>query len=238
MPESGASQFWSGVIWNGVVAVGIDVKEGFIAASRLFFSSPEYIVRNKTNSAFVVDLYQTFLNRVAGQSEIDYWVSVLDGGLSRNVVLNYFSYSAEFSQYTGRIFGTDIKRPEPNLVNDFYRGFFNRLPDTESFNNYLSLMRTAQCIGLQQVRDVCTQISLNFIRSSEYTNRNRNNTEFVEDLYNGILRRGAQIGEINYWKGLLNNNTYNREQILDFFLNSAEFTIKLQSVVDAGCYEN
>jgi hypothetical protein len=159
----------------------------------------------------------------------------LTQGLGRNVMLNCFAYSAEFSLYMDGIFGAGAKRPEPNLVNDFYRGFLNRLPDTTGFNSYLALMRAAQCSGPQQVRDLSSQIALGFLRSAEYKSRKRTNAQFVEDLYNGILRRGAVPEEINYWVNFLDSGTYSREQELAFFTGSDEFQLKVQEVIEAGC---
>jgi hypothetical protein len=215
----------------------MDVKEGFGAISKFFFNSAEYLLSNKSDALFVIDLYQTFFSRTPEQWEIDYWAGFLAQGLSRNVIFNYFVYSEEFRLYMQGIFGAGARRPEPNLVNDFYRGFLNRLPDTAGFNFYLALMRNAQCSGPQQVRDLSSQIALGFLRSAEYALRNRTDAQFVEDLYNGILRRGALPEEINYWLNFLTNHTYNREQELAFFTSSAEFKIRVQEVIDAGCMQ-
>jgi hypothetical protein len=233
-PEPGGAEGWTAEV-ERVMALGIDVKEGFIALGKFFFNSDEYLVKRKTNTAFVVDLYQAFLNRTPGLSEVKYWVGYLTQGLSRGLTLNCFTHTAEFNQYMDGIFGAGTKRPEPNLVNDFYRGFLNRLPDTVGFNSYLALMRTAQCSGAQQVRDLSSQIALGFLRSPEYKLRNRTNTQFVEDLYTGILRRGAVPEEINYWVNILNSGTYNREQELVLFTSSDEFQLKVQEVIEAGC---
>ncbi len=67
----------------------------------------------------------------------------------------------------------------------------SRFPDDAGFNSYLTQMRTAQCTGADAVKNLSYQIALSFVQSAEYAARNRNNTEYVEDLYNGILRRGA-----------------------------------------------
>jgi hypothetical protein len=233
-PEPGGAEGWTAEV-ERVMALGIDVKEGFIALGKFFFNSNEYLAKRKTNTAFVTDLYQAFLKRTPVQSEVEYWVGYLTQGLSRSVLLNSFVYSADFSLYMDGIFGVGVKRPEPNLVNDFYRGLLNRLPETAGFNSYLALMRTAQCSGPQQVRDLSSQTALGFLRSAEYTFRNRTNAQFVEDLYNGILRRGAVPEEINYWVNFLNSGTYNREQELAFFTSSDEFQLRVQEVIEAGC---
>jgi len=59
----------------------------------------------------------------------------------------------------------------------------------------------------------------------------------VEDLYNGILRRGADPGGFAFWLNLLNSETYNREQVLEFLVNSQEFQSRVQEVIDAGCFQ-
>jgi hypothetical protein len=94
-------------------------------------------------------------------------------------------------------------------------------------------MRNAQCQGAQQVTNATTQLALEFLRSQEYVSANRNNAGFVEDLYNGILRRGAAPSEVAYWVNLL--STYDREEVLQSFVYSPEFQTRVQEVIDAGC---
>jgi hypothetical protein len=131
------------------------------------------------------------------------------------------------------LFGAGMTRPENNLINDFYRGFLNRLPDTGGYNGYLGLMRTAQCTGAQAVRDLSHQIALGFIESAEYALRGRTDSQFVEDLYDGILRRGALPSEVSYWVTFLGTGT--RAEALQYFTDSPEFQIRVQAVIDAGC---
>ena len=97
-------------------------------------------------------------------------------------------------------------------------------------------MRTAQCAGAQQVKDLSYQIALGFVRSAEYALRNRDNQAYVDDLYNGILRRGADPAGFSYWVDFLNKGIYTREQMLPLFTNCAEFQLRIQDVIDAGCW--
>jgi hypothetical protein len=94
-------------------------------------------------------------------------------------------------------------------------------------------MRSAQCAGDQAVRNTTYQIALAFIQSAEYGLRARNNWEYVEDLYNGILRRGADAAGFLNWVTAL--NTMTREQVLQGFTNSPEFQFRVQEVIHAGC---
>jgi len=231
-PEPGGAEWWTTEI-KRVVSLGVDTNEGFIAVGKAFFNSAEYLLMNKTNAAYVIDLYETFLQRAPAQAEIGYWVGYLTQGMSRQIALNYFVYSPEFNAYMTGIFGVSAARPENNLVNDFYRGILGRLPDTGGFNGYLGLMRWAQCTGSQQVEDLSNQIALGFIQSAEYGLRARTNSQFIGDLYDAILRRGALPSEVSYWLTYLGTST--RTQVLQSFTDSPEFQLRVQEVIDAGC---
>jgi hypothetical protein len=231
-PEPGGAESWTAEI-DRIMSLGIDIKEGFIAIGKVFFNSPEYLSMGKTDTAYVLDLYRTFLNRIPAQSEVDSWLDVLTQGVSRNVVLNFFVFSPEYNTYMGGLFGASTARPENNLVNDFYRGVLSRLPDTAGYNSWLGSMRAAQCAGAQQVRDLSYQIASLFVGSAEYGTRGRTNSQFVEDLYDAILRRTAAPWEINYWVTYLGTAT--REQALQGFTGSAEFQTRVTAVINAGC---
>jgi hypothetical protein len=122
------------------------------------------------------------------------------------------------------------------MVNDFYRGILSRLPDTVGFNFWLGQMRTAQCAGsAQQIRDLAHQEALGFIQSAEYIAMGRTNSQYVEDLYDAILRRAAAPSEITYWLNILNGGMMTREQALQGFTDSNEFQTRVTVVIDAGC---
>ncbi len=237
--EAGGAESWTAEIMR-LDSLGIDPTEGLVALARVIFNSSEYLQRNTTNAEYVNDLYLTFLNRSPDASGAAFWEGYLDppNNLPRSVLLNSFAYSAEFSLYIENIFGDSSRRPENDLVNDFYRGFLGRLPDSGGFDGWLGMMRTAQCSSSQAVRDLSNAIALGFIQSSEYALRNRTNQQFLEDLYDGILRRGATPAEFSSWTTFWHNNpSYTRAQILSLFTNSAEFQLRVQEIIDAGCYQ-
>jgi hypothetical protein len=215
------------------MSLAIYVGEGFQGEAKFFFNCAEYIALNKTDSAFVTDVYAAFLQRAPDQAGLDFWLAQLSAGLTRNMVITQFAYSPEFALYMQNLFGTDTTRPENNLLNDLYRGFLNRFPDIAGYNYWLQQMRIAQCQGPQAVRDLCYQISLAFIQSSEYAARNRNDGEYIEDLYNAILRRGADVTGYLGWVSSL--GTMTRQQVLQAFTNSTEFQTRVDAVISAGC---
>ncbi len=233
-PEPGGAEAWAAEV-DRVVSLGIDIIEGFISVGKSFFNSAEYLARGRTDAQYVSDLYLSFLNRTPSQTEVDFWVGYLTGGASRNIVLNFFVFSPEFSAYIEGIFGVSAARPENNLVNDFYRGIMSRLPDTPGFNFWLGLMRTAQCTGAQAVQDLSYQIALGFIQSAEYAAKARTNAGYVEDLYDAVMRRSASPDEVNYWVGVLDAATMTREQVLQFFTGAPEFQNRVNAVIAAGC---
>jgi hypothetical protein len=233
-PEPGGAESWTGAI-ERIVSLGIDVREGFQALAKVFFNSPEYEGRNKTDVQFVTDLYQTFFNRLPDAEGISNWVGVMGQGLTRNMIITGFAYSVEFGNFLVNLFGSEPTRPENNLVNDFYRGILGRLPEDDGFNAWLGGMRGAQCAGEQAVREFSYRIALGFIQSQEYMSKGRNNPQFLEDLYNGILRRLPDLPGLNSWLNALNLGILTREEVLWGFTESPEFQGRVQDVINAGC---
>jgi len=231
-PDAGGWDYWSGEICR-IIKLGIYVGEGFQAEARFFFNSKEYLDKGKSDKDFVIDLYQTFLQREPDAGGLDYWVGQLSC-LTRNMLITQFAYSDEFKLYMSNLFGPDTTRPENNMVNDFYRGFMNRFPDDGGYNAWLAEMRLAQCKGAAAVQELSHQLSLLFVQSAEYKDRKRDNVEYVEDLYNGILRRGADCNGFVAWVKNLDAGM-SREEMLKLFTDSPEFQIRVDAVIAAGC---
>ncbi|MHC4685858.1 MAG: DUF4214 domain-containing protein [Planctomycetota bacterium] len=232
-PELGGAEAWAAEI-ERIVSLGIDLKEGFIALGKLFFNSEEYLLKGTTDAEYIIDLYETFLGRTPLQGEVDTWAGELAGGLSRNLLLNYFIFSTEFILYMEGIFGDTAVRPEYTLVMDLYRGFLSRLPDDGGYNSWLGLMKDAQCTGPEAVRDVTRQMAVGFLYSGEYQGRGSDNGEYITDLYDAILRRGAELAGYMAWVDVLNSGS-TREDVLHSFVDSPEFQGRVQEVIDAGC---
>jgi len=147
-------------------------------------------------------------------------------GMSRDITMNWFVYSSEYAAYMTGVLGSSVTRLENNLLNDLYRGFLNRLPDTAGFATQLTAMRTAQASDAAAVRSTTLAIALNFLGGPEYTLRLRTNTQFIEDCYNGILLRGALAAEIQGWVNLLTAGA-SRTEVLIGFVNSPEFQARV-----------
>jgi hypothetical protein len=55
-------------------------------------------------------------------------------------------------------------------------------------------------------------------------------------MYYSFLRRGGDVGGVNYWINELNTSARYRNDVRYFgFLNGAEFGARVQAVIAAGC---
>jgi Cell wall-associated hydrolases (invasion-associated proteins) len=62
-----------------------------------FFESPEYKAKNKSDEAYINDLYQALFNRTADNGGRSHWLMQLANGASRRFLLAGFANSTEFT---------------------------------------------------------------------------------------------------------------------------------------------
>jgi hypothetical protein len=79
-------------------------------------------------------------------------------------------------------------------------------------------------------------ISSGFVGSGEYAGRNRTNAQFVGDLYNAFLRRGGDLGGVQFWINDLDSGARTRENVRQSLLASPEFQGRVTNVVNQGCF--
>ena len=109
-------------------------------------------------------------------------------------------------------------------------------PDDSGFGYWLGRMQQAQCNSdAEAIRSLTYESASQFLGSPEYAARGTNHSEYIEDLYNGIMRRGADLGGYLYWLATLVNGTYTRQQLLEIFVNTPEFQNRVTNVINAGC---
>jgi hypothetical protein len=233
-PDTGGKGFWDSEATR-VQGLGANINEAWYALAMSFYSSPEYLSFNRTDTGFVTDLYTTFFNRPPDAGGLSFWTGQLTGGLPREVALVGFMFSTEFVNFTQAIFGNTPVRAEVDVVGDFYRGLLARLPDNGGFNFWVQQFRTAQCQGANAVLAQVEAISSAYANSPEYAARNRSNPQFVGDLYNSFLRRGGDLGGVQFWIGQLNTNARTRNNERQAFLASPEFNARVNAIIAQGC---
>ncbi len=233
-PDAPGLAFWSGEA-STTQALGMNVNEAFYAMAQAFFASAEYAALNESDSAFVTDLYNTFLNRAPDATGLAYWTGQLAAGVPREVLIPSFMFANEFMTYMQGMLGTATVRPEIDTVGDFYRGVLGRLPDASGFGYWLQQFRAAQCQGTTAVASTASAISGTFVDGSEYAGRNRTNAQFVGDLYNAFLRRGGDASGVQYWISQLDSGAQSREAVRQAFVASPEFAARVSTIASQTC---
>ncbi|MBO6090393.1 MAG: DUF4214 domain-containing protein [Lachnospiraceae bacterium] len=208
--------YWKGRVLNGE-AVGIEVAYGFLF-------SPEYTKKDKTNTEFVTDLYTLFMGRDPDEGGFNDWMSKLDEGASRLDVYAGFANSPEFYNICksyGITAGRYVKgysRDTNNNVNLYverlYKICLDRIGDKDGQKNWVEQLIKGEITG--------TECARRFIFSTEYTNKNLSDEEFVENLYLAMFGRPSDAsGKAGWLEALDNGNT--RDEVFAGFANSPEF---------------
>jgi hypothetical protein len=218
-----------------VQGLGLDVREVVLIMSGYFFDSAEYVFRNRNNTQFATDLFASFFNRAPDAGSLAFWVQQLDAGAPRAMVRHAFAFSSEHDAFARSLLGRTASRASDVIVSDFYRGTLNRLGENGTYAAWRNQFRTAQCGGVASLLALADAISGQFFGSAEYANRGRDNLGYVQDLYISLMRRYATLFEVWSWTNALNNNNYSREQARAIFLNSLEFRLRLDRIVQEGC---
>ncbi|MBK8321719.1 MAG: DUF4214 domain-containing protein [Betaproteobacteria bacterium] len=232
-PDGGGKAFWESEKVR-LPSLGANVNETWYAMATFFFFSSEYQSFNRDDTGFVSDLYNTFFNRPADGGGLTFWTGLLSQGMPREVVLVSFMFSTEFQTFTQAIFGNVQARKEVDTVVDFYRGLLSRLPDDGGFASWVGQFRTAQCQGAGSVYTTVEAISSSFANGGEYASRNRTNAQYVGDLYNAFLRRGGDLGGVQFWISQLTGGA-TRSAIRQQFIASPEFTNRVNAIIAEGC---
>jgi hypothetical protein len=233
-PDAGGKAFWESEAVR-MRDLGASVNEAWFAMASYFFTSPEYLAFGRDDAGFATDLYTTFFNRAPDAGGLAFWMGQLAAGMPREVMLASFMFSPEFVGFTEALFGVNAVRKEVDMVVDFYRGLLARLPDTDGFTYWVGQFRQAQCQGAGAVTARAETISSAFGLSPEYASRARTNEQYVGDLYNAFLRRGGDLGGVQYWIGEIAAGNRSREQVRQAFVASAEFQGRVAGVIAQGC---
>lgn len=157
----------------------------------------------KTNSEMVSALYQTFLNRLPNQNEIDYYAQRLDSGLlTRAGVANAFLHASDYDSSS-----EEIAR--------LYLAAFNRIPDKDGLAFWLAVHRNGATDA--QIADI-------FTRSPEFETKygpSVGTDAFIELLYSNVLGRASDASGKQYWTKLIDAGMA-RGDVLNSFAQSSE----------------
>lgn len=208
--------YWSEKLFNGTTA-GADIIVGFV-------NSPEFINKRTTDREYLEVLYRAIFDRDAAEEEYEYWLNVLNSGVSRNYVLKGFTDSPEFSGLCttycikqGTVNLTEVRDHNPQIagfVNRLYKLTLERDDDGSGINYWVDIL-----VKKTQTPQV---VAHGFVFSPEFTARNLSDEAFVRIMYRAMMDREGEDAGVNYYlenmkKGLT------REAVFQGFANSPEF---------------
>lgn len=121
-------------------------------------------------------------------------------GISGYVDLDFWYAGADY-----------IKAAE--YVTGLYENLLERSPDSSGLNNYA----TALAEGTRTAASVATS----FVNSTEFTNKNYDDSTYVAKLYLAFLRRSASTSEIKSWTDRMDNGV-SRLYVLAHIVGSTE----------------
>ena len=240
--DAGGAQYWAAearriraTMQELSGAANVNVAEVWYAMALEFYRSPEFQSRLLGNGSFVMNLYQLFFNRIHDPEGFAYWLGQLDSGLPREAVINSFMLSPEFAQFNATFFGAAPNRPEIDIVFDMYRGLLGRLPDEGGLRYWVGRLQGAQCVSATRVHAEVEGISSQFANGPEYAARTRATRDYVVDLYNAFMRRGADLQGLDFWVQQINSGAVSREDARRSFAASPEFSARVQAIVSTPC---
>ncbi len=195
-----------------------------------FINSPEFqAAYGALNDVdFVTLLYNNVLGRAPDTAGLDFWTGELANGVSRELVVNGFSESAEFQVGTDFAAAAYFQETfQAEYLGQIYRLFqatLDREPDEGGFEFYISSLEGGATLE---------SITTGFIGSVEFqtTYGSLNDVDFVTLLYNNVLNRAPDTAGLNFWTGELAGGA-SRESVVNGFSESAEFRTNTEAALE------
>ena len=214
--------YWAQELTNG--RTGAEVAYGFLF-------SEEFQNHNYNNADYVEHLYLSLMGRASDTDGKAGWVKTLENGASRLYVFRQFINSEEFQQLcnTYEIQKGDVSLTEERdqnynvtcFVARNYTQFLSRNYDTDGLNHW--------CEAINHHTQSMQEIAYGFVFSTECSNKNLSNTEYVKMLYRGCFDREGDDAGISDWTNALNSGMMDRTQVFWGVANSQEFANMVES---------
>ena len=195
-----------------------------------FIMSQEFLNKNVSNAEFINIMYRTCMGREADAEGRNYWLSVVNKGVSYRYILKGFVQSTEFGLISadygitvGNITLTENRDRNAELsafVARCYEKVMLRTSDADGMNYWTGLLLTKKMTP--------EQVAEKFVTAPEFVQRNYNNTEFIKILYQTFMGRAYDQGGLEYWIGQMNAGR-SRTDILHSFATSKEFRLIIRS---------
>ena len=183
------------------------VRDGAVLLS----SAPSTPRFNRDNTGFVTDLYNTFFNRAPDGGGLAFWMGQLQQGMPREVRARVVHVLARVRE----LHAGDLRQHRGARRGGHGDGLLSRPARAPARRRRLRLLGAElPRRAVQRHREGRGRGDLVGVRERrEYLARSRTNAQYVGDLYNAFLRRGGDLGGVQFWIGQLNTGTHTREQV-------------------------
>jgi hypothetical protein len=107
------------------------------------------------------------------------------------------------------------------LLTHYYLNILGRAPAESGLNYWTDEIMSLNCSG-GDIKEGFISVAQSFFNSQEYLGRDRDDEEYVTDLYNTFFNREPDSVGFDYWTSQLSQGA-NRNDLLDYFVYSTEF---------------
>ena len=215
-PDAAGLADWTGQLKNGK-ATGVSVAYGFIF-------SQEFQNKGYTNDEYVEIMYNAFFGRASDPTGKSNWLNSMNAGMTREELFMGFANSTEFFNLCNEygitagchIMGRDFTQTaQINLfVERLYNVILGRPCDQWGMQDWSTRLASREISG--------AEAAYGFVFSPEYRNKNKSDSDFLEDLYNAFMGRASDQGGKAYWQNQINIGRTDRD-IFNGFTGSQEF---------------
>ena len=190
-----------------------------------FVFSKEYLKKKTDDETYLTMLYTVFLDRKPDNTGMEYWLDILDSGMSREFVFRGFVMSVEFDGIC-KEYGIDHGNYESTYPRDkdinntrFVQRLYKTALDRRSDDQGLDYW----CKKLNDKTITYEKCAESFVNSKEFINKNLSDEEYIKTLYRMFLDREADETGMKEWLGKLDKGL-TRNDLLLYFSYSPEFT--------------
>ncbi|MBQ0133740.1 MAG: DUF4214 domain-containing protein, partial [Clostridiales bacterium] len=207
-----------------------------------FIFSDEFCAKNYCDRHYVIALYNTFMGREPGESEIAHWVWQLQQGKTREEVFNSFLSSKEFVYFCkqagiktgsaiefegkgtragGRCTVDGCKSAEglDRFVKRLYNVTLDRDPAQDELDAWVYFLIHGDYTA--------KTASHEFLFSEEFISHEYADEVFIDYLYKAMMGRTPGTDEVAYWVWRFSTGM-TREAAFDEFADSHEFALICQ----------
>jgi hypothetical protein len=214
--DEGGKAYWLDKVEKGELT-GADCALGFLVVTN------EFSNRGLSDSDFLEVLYETFFGRPSDEGGKTYWLSQLEGGMTRDNVIRCFIDSKEWcnicASYGIKSGALTAKATVPSenalgFATRLYTKCLGREPEAKGLE-YWSL-------ALTNLEKTGYEAASQFFGSTEFKGFNTDDKTYVTRLYYTFMDRDPDEGGMTYWLSELAGGE-SRERVLARFAGCPEF---------------